>query len=86
MEYLSRVLTFKAKNTLFRYHSLSKGIKLINLCFMDDLMVVCKTHIATIKPIKEAMSHFPHATRLQANQHKSQAIGVGVSDAIKARS
>ncbi|XP_062118996.1 uncharacterized protein LOC133832701 [Humulus lupulus] len=46
MEYLTRLLQFGAMHHDFRFHPLCKNLKIINLCFVDDLVIFCKANRA----------------------------------------
>ena len=80
MDYLTRMLLFKAKLHPFRFHPLCKSLKLVNLCFADDLMIFCKGHIPIVKIIMEAIQVFSSATGLHANTQKSQVCMAGIPE------
>ncbi|XP_062075415.1 uncharacterized protein LOC133779472 [Humulus lupulus] len=71
MEYLTRSLQQAALNSPFRYHPMCKGLKLINLCFADDLLLFCKGSLAAIRVVKGVLDSFATATGLSINSDKS---------------
>ncbi|XP_062119263.1 uncharacterized protein LOC133833014 [Humulus lupulus] len=79
MEYLTRSLQQAAQNSPFRYHPMCKGLKLINLCFADDLLLFCKGSLAAIRVVKEVLDSFATATGLTINSDKSLVFFGGVS-------
>ncbi|XP_062114000.1 uncharacterized protein LOC133825012 [Humulus lupulus] len=62
MEYLTRSLQQAALNSPFRYHPMCKSLKLINLCFADDLLLFCKGSLAAIRFVKGVLDSFATAT------------------------
>ncbi|XP_062093736.1 uncharacterized protein LOC133799753 [Humulus lupulus] len=54
MEYLTRSLQLAALNASYRYHPMCKSLKLLNLCFADDLLLFCKGSLLAVTIIKEA--------------------------------
>ncbi|XP_062100641.1 uncharacterized protein LOC133806567 [Humulus lupulus] len=83
MEYLTRLLQLGAQQKEFRYHPLCKGLKIINLCFVDDLVIFCKANIGSVQVVKQVFEDFCNSTSLKANINKSQVFFGGVSAAVK---
>ncbi|XP_062089172.1 uncharacterized protein LOC133795731 [Humulus lupulus] len=79
MEYLTRRLQLAASQSLFRYHPLCKGLKLINLCFADDLILFSKGSRQSVLVIKEVLSEFNKTTGLHVSEDKSQVFFGGVN-------
>ncbi|XP_062094228.1 uncharacterized protein LOC133800288 [Humulus lupulus] len=52
MEYLTRAFHGAAKDKKFRFHPLCKSLNITNLCFADDLLLVCKAHASSIQIIQ----------------------------------
>uniref|UniRef100_A0A803PLV2 Reverse transcriptase domain-containing protein n=1 Tax=Cannabis sativa TaxID=3483 RepID=A0A803PLV2_CANSA len=48
MEYLTRMLQYGANEKKFRYHPQCKNLKIINLCFADDLIIFCKANKGSV--------------------------------------
>ncbi|XP_062103511.1 uncharacterized protein LOC133814585 [Humulus lupulus] len=49
MEYLTRLLLLASQQKEFRFHPLCKHLKLVNLCFADDLLLFCKGSYSSVK-------------------------------------
>ncbi|XP_062108179.1 uncharacterized protein LOC133819045 [Humulus lupulus] len=78
MDYLSRNLLHAVQDSKFRYHPLYKSLKLINLCFADDLILLSKGTKQSIKVLKEVLDDFSNTTGLHINVNKSQIFFGGV--------
>ncbi|XP_062093379.1 uncharacterized protein LOC133799371 [Humulus lupulus] len=78
MDYLSRSLLHAAQVFKFRYHPLCKSLKLINLCFADDLILLSKGSKQSIKVLREVLDDFSNTTGLHINVNKSQIFFGGV--------
>ncbi|XP_062075420.1 uncharacterized protein LOC133779477 [Humulus lupulus] len=83
MEYMTRCFHHAAIDSIFRYHPLCKILKLINLCFADDLIILSKGSIQSIKVIKEVLEGFSSSTGLFINVSKSQIFFGGVDSREK---
>ncbi|XP_062104358.1 uncharacterized protein LOC133815544 [Humulus lupulus] len=79
MEYLTRRLQLAASQTLFRFHPLCKSLKLINLCFADDLILFSKGTRQSVLVIQEVLLEFSKTTGLHVNKDKSQVFFGGVN-------
>ncbi|XP_062100714.1 uncharacterized protein LOC133806637 [Humulus lupulus] len=84
MEYLTRSLLQAAKGKGFKFHPLCKSLNLINLCFADDLLVVCKANSSSIQIIQHSLEEFSAASVLVINKSKSRVYFGGISDQDKA--
>uniref|UniRef100_A0A803QQG9 Reverse transcriptase domain-containing protein n=1 Tax=Cannabis sativa TaxID=3483 RepID=A0A803QQG9_CANSA len=49
IEYLTRLLIHKSKEKGFRFHPLCKSLGLVNLCFADDLIILCRGNEKSVK-------------------------------------
>ncbi|XP_062075340.1 uncharacterized protein LOC133779387 [Humulus lupulus] len=83
MEYLTRGLQSDAKSSSFRYHPMCKDLKLINLCFADDVILFCKGTVAAVSVLKDSLQKFSEATGLSINSKKSQVYFGGVAAGIR---
>ncbi|XP_062114647.1 uncharacterized protein LOC133825762 [Humulus lupulus] len=83
MEYLTWLLQLGAQQKDFRYHPMCKSLKIINLCFIDDLVIFCKANSGSAQVVKQVFEDFCSSTGLKANINKSQIFFGGVSAAIK---
>ncbi|XP_062103007.1 uncharacterized protein LOC133813999 [Humulus lupulus] len=85
MEYLTRSLQLAALKSPFRYHPMCKSLKLINLCFADDLLLFCKSSISAVRSVKEVLDEFAAATGLSINSGKSHIFFCGVTSNDRTR-
>ncbi|XP_062102955.1 uncharacterized protein LOC133813944 [Humulus lupulus] len=83
MEYLTRLLQLGALQQDFWFHPMCKSLKIINLCFADDLVIFCKANIGSVQYVKQVFDNFCSSTGLKANLSKSQVFFGGVSAAVK---
>ncbi|XP_062118956.1 uncharacterized protein LOC133832662 [Humulus lupulus] len=60
-----------------------KSLKIINLCFADDLVIFCKANNGSVQYVKQVFENFCSSTGLKANLSKSQLFFGGVSAAVK---
>ncbi|XP_062075488.1 uncharacterized protein LOC133779554 [Humulus lupulus] len=80
MEYLTRLLIQVSYRKDFRFHPNCKKLKLVCLCFADDLVLFCKGASSSVKIIKECFTSFSLASGLTANMAKSQVYGGGLTE------
>ncbi|VFQ72237.1 unnamed protein product [Cuscuta campestris] len=78
MECLNRLLQQMAKDKRFKFHPMCRSLKLVNLSFTDDLIIVCKAEEEFQNCIMEVMRKFQKSTGLGINYTKSQIIFGGV--------
>jgi len=79
MEYLSRLLHRVSLEPNFRYHPNCKQLGLTHLMSADDLILFCKTDLATLQHIMNVLHEFHECAGLQANMQKSQMVLGGCS-------
>ncbi|XP_062086176.1 uncharacterized protein LOC133792286 [Humulus lupulus] len=79
MEYLSRLLQFGAMQPTFWFHPMCKSLKIINLCFADDLVIFCKANYNSVQIIKQLFDEFCTSSGMKANLNKSQVFFGGIS-------
>ncbi|XP_062085985.1 uncharacterized protein LOC133792093 [Humulus lupulus] len=84
IEYLTRALHGAAKDKKFRFHPLCKSLNITNLCFADDLLLVCKAHASSIQIIQQSFETFSAASGLYINNSKSRIFFGGISGTEKA--
>ncbi|XP_062118979.1 uncharacterized protein LOC133832684 [Humulus lupulus] len=84
MEYLTRGLHGATKDKKFRFHPLCKSLNIANLCFADNLLLVCKAHANSIKIIQQPFETFSAASGLYINNSKSRIFFGGISGSEKA--
>ena len=78
MEYLTRLLIQASHNKDFRFHPLCKWLKLVNLCFADDLIIFCKGSLRFVQILHDGFTNFSQASGLSANLTKSHIYFGGV--------
>ncbi|XP_062089600.1 uncharacterized protein LOC133796134 [Humulus lupulus] len=83
MDYLTRALHGAAKDKQFRFHLLCKTLNITNLCFADDLLIMCKAHLSSIQIMQQAFQEFSSAFGLNINQAKSSIYFGGITLAEK---
>ncbi|XP_062093858.1 uncharacterized protein LOC133799886 [Humulus lupulus] len=80
MEYCTRLFQQASMNKGYRFHPKCKHLKIVNLCFADDLVIFCKGVHNSVQIIKESFSNFCCASGLTANKDKSQVYFGGVAE------
>uniref|UniRef100_A0A803Q614 Reverse transcriptase domain-containing protein n=1 Tax=Cannabis sativa TaxID=3483 RepID=A0A803Q614_CANSA len=85
MDYLTRLLRQSSKEKGFGFHRLCKNLRLMNLCFADDLVIFCKGNLNSIRLTQDAFERFCNDTGLSANTLKSHIYFGGVRDEIKSK-
>ncbi|XP_062075641.1 uncharacterized protein LOC133779740 [Humulus lupulus] len=83
MEYLTRSLQLAAQDSTFRLHPMCKSLKLLSLCFADDLFLFCKGSLSAVRVLKVALEEFSSATGVHVNTSKSHIFFRGVNAADK---
>jgi len=58
VEYLTRALEKVTLQTFLKFHHICNCLKLANLGFDDDLMILCKNYTPTIKITPAAFGYF----------------------------
>ncbi|XP_062113035.1 uncharacterized protein LOC133824177 [Humulus lupulus] len=81
MEYLTQSLQLAAQDSAFRFHPMCKSLKLLSLCFADDLILFCKGSLSAVRVLKIALEEFSSATGLHINTSKSHIFFGEVSAA-----
>uniref|UniRef100_A0A803P5W4 Reverse transcriptase domain-containing protein n=1 Tax=Cannabis sativa TaxID=3483 RepID=A0A803P5W4_CANSA len=71
-------IMFGTQNNEFRFHPMCKSLKIINLCFVDELIIFRKANRASVAYIKGIFDIFYNCTGLKANISKSQVYFGGV--------
>ncbi|GJZ07586.1 RNA-directed DNA polymerase, eukaryota, reverse transcriptase zinc-binding domain protein [Tanacetum coccineum] len=75
MEMLALLLQRKIRNSDgFKYHHGCKELKIINLCFADDLMIFCHGDIKSPGVINDAIKEFSVVSGLHPNMNKSSLL------------
>ncbi|KAK4382096.1 putative mitochondrial protein [Sesamum angolense] len=75
MEIWCKLIRHRVQNsTQFQYHWKCKEPGLINLCFVDDVLLFCKAHIPSIQVLTDALNEFAIMSGLKVNPTKSQTV------------
>lgn len=83
MEVLTQLLKEKSQGPNFHFPWRCDKTKIINLCFVDDLMIFCKGELSSILCIQEALSEFEALSGLSPSPGKSNIFFSGVPPTIK---
>ena len=83
MEMLTRILAEKASSNVFKIHWKCEKLKLINLCFFDDLMVFCEGERKSVELIMQGLTEFKSLFGLSPSPGKSHVFFSGVDDRVK---
>ncbi|XP_062089588.1 uncharacterized protein LOC133796122 [Humulus lupulus] len=83
MEYLTRLLQLGATQSKFKFHPLCKSLKIINLCFADDLIIFCKANKESVQCVKQVFKDFCCSIGLKENHSKSHVYFGGVPNIEK---
>ncbi|XP_062079955.1 uncharacterized protein LOC133784682 [Humulus lupulus] len=83
MEYLTWLPQLGATQHDFKFHPLCKSLKIINLCFADNLIIFCKANKGSVQCVKQIFEDFCRSTGLKTNQSKSQVYFGGVPNTDK---
>lgn len=81
MEYLSRSL--KRVGGTFGFHPRCKTIKLTHLCFADDLKILCRGDLSSVRIICDCLKVFSTTSGLHANSGKSAIYLARVDNSVK---
>ncbi|XP_062086128.1 uncharacterized protein LOC133792235 [Humulus lupulus] len=79
MGYLTRRLQLVAQRSTFRYHPMWQSLKLLSLCFADDLILFFKGTQSTVRVLKVALEEFSSTTGLHVNTSNSHIYFGGVT-------
>ncbi|XP_062094229.1 uncharacterized protein LOC133800289 [Humulus lupulus] len=80
MEYCTRLLCQASLDKRFRFHLKCKPLKLVNLCFADDLVIFCKGVSNSVQIMRDIFTEFRMASGFSANLQKSQVYFGGLDD------
>lgn len=78
MEYLHRVLQGLNSNPNFNFHHTCEKLKIINICFADDILIFVKGDLGSMKFIMHKIRYFSTATWLYISIPKSKIYLGGV--------
>ncbi|GJZ24374.1 RNA-directed DNA polymerase, eukaryota, reverse transcriptase zinc-binding domain protein [Tanacetum coccineum] len=67
----------------FRYHTGCEDLKITNLCFADDLLILCNGDCDSVKVIKLALEEFSSVSGLVPNLSKSTMFCSNINEDLK---
>ncbi|XP_062088587.1 uncharacterized protein LOC133795153 [Humulus lupulus] len=80
MEFFTRMLIHATQNRDFKFHPRCRRLKLVSLCFADDLVIFCKGNNASVQIIQQCFKDFSAASGLTANLEKSRVYFGGLTE------
>ncbi|XP_062093652.1 uncharacterized mitochondrial protein AtMg01250-like [Humulus lupulus] len=80
MEYCTWLLCQASMEKGFRFHPKCKPLKIVNLCFADDLFIFCKGVSSSVQLMGDGFTEFCLASGLSANMEKSQVYFGGLAE------
>ncbi|CAK8531028.1 unnamed protein product [Lathyrus sativus] len=83
MEYLHRVLQGLVKNLNFKFHPKCDRLKIINLCFADDILLFAREDHESMRLIIDKMREFSTTTSLTIRIPKRKIYFGGVDEESK---
>ncbi|KAE8658992.1 Eukaryotic aspartyl protease family protein [Hibiscus syriacus] len=75
---LSSLLNLDAMNGIFQFHPRCKKIKLTHLCFVDDLLILCKGTIDSIADVQSVLDMLYSLSGLKLNANKCELFTAGI--------
>ncbi|GJW60307.1 RNA-directed DNA polymerase, eukaryota, reverse transcriptase zinc-binding domain protein, partial [Tanacetum coccineum] len=85
MEVFNMIMIKNVKESgKFRYHHGCKELKLTHMCFADDLLVLCKGDIESVKVVKKTIEEFSKVCGLFPNINKSTIFFGNIKEEDKA--
>ncbi|XP_020245193.1 uncharacterized protein LOC109823321 [Asparagus officinalis] len=83
MEYLSRSLDMLQEDRSFKYHPRCSELKITHLIFADDLLLLSKGDLLSVRKLFKCFKDFSDVSGLQANHEKSRIFYGGVDEEFK---
>lgn len=78
MEYLSRLLRLRTRNTDFKFHVKCDTNSITHLAFADDLLLFARGDPSSMKVLADTLGEFTETSGLRINKHKSHIFMAGV--------
>src|SRR4051812_19652244 len=72
MEYMHRILQGLGNNPDFNYHPKCEKLKIINVCFADDILMFARGDVGSIQLLMKKVKDFSTATGLMMSIPKSR--------------
>lgn len=83
MEYLSRMLKTLKTNIDFNYHPWCETLNVVQLGFVDDLLLFCSGDTISVQLLYECFDQFSQAFGLIAKMNKSSIYFGGVKNRVQ---
>ncbi|XP_071713954.1 uncharacterized protein [Rutidosis leptorrhynchoides] len=84
MELLTLILKRNVRmETKFRYHARCEKLKIINLCFADDLFIFSHANVSSVSVIRDSLEEFKRCSGLVSSLPKSTCFFANVSNILK---
>ena len=83
MEYLYRVLRGLKQNHNFNFHPKCGKMRIINICFADDILLFARGDVESVKIVMQAVKTFSNAIGLYVSEQKSKVFFGGVEEMTK---
>ena len=83
MEYFSRMLLTASDSNNFKFHPQCGIHKISHLAFADDVMLLCRGDIKSIRCLLDELNKFGLISGLMMNPTKSSIYLGGVSNSVK---
>ena len=84
MEAFSRSLSKAVLHPSYDFHPRCKQIKLLHLCFADDLFLFAKGNMDSVQIMLDDLAKFEAFFGMQVNKEKSAVFLTGIHDSVKA--
>ncbi|GAB2266566.1 hypothetical protein Dimus_037903 [Dionaea muscipula] len=82
MEYLSRALKKMSMESPFKFHPKCAKLGITHLAFADDIILLSKGELASVKLIMECLQHFASCSGLHMNNSKSSLFCAAMNDRL----
>lgn len=82
MEYLQRVLQNLKNKPNFNFHSKCEEMVIINISFVDDLLLFSRGDQKLVEMVMQAFEYFSKATRMKVNPSKCK---LGMMEIMRSR-
>ncbi|GAB2270673.1 hypothetical protein Dimus_038873 [Dionaea muscipula] len=83
MEVLSGMFQHHIIGSGFRFHWRCDRLRIVNLCFVDDLFVFCRGDVESVSVVRATLSAFHELSGLAPSPAKSSVFFLGVQPAVK---
>ncbi|CAK8533160.1 unnamed protein product [Lathyrus sativus] len=85
MEYMNRLLVKMQRDPNFSYHAKCESLKITNLTFADDILLLCRGDETSMKMMLETFRNFSKSTGLKMNPNKCKIYFGGMDMETRTR-